>query len=68
MKILSWNVNGLPARINAVNRLVKELKPDVICLQKVRSKGASPFMKPDGLLRMDGQHGAGIVRWCKHFH
>ena len=44
MKILSWNVNGL----QAVNRLAAELQPDLICLQKVRSKGASPFIKPEG--------------------
>ncbi|MBD5194846.1 MAG: hypothetical protein HDS87_03865 [Bacteroidales bacterium] len=40
MKILSWNVNGLPARLEVVNRLVAELQPELMCFQKVRKKGA----------------------------
>lgn len=39
MKILSWNVNGVQARLEAVNRLVTELQPDLMCFQKVRKKG-----------------------------
>ena len=46
MTILSWNVNGLWARIEAMNRTAPELHSDAICLQKVWSKGASPFLKP----------------------
>lgn len=40
MKILSWNVNGVQARLEAVNRLVAEVQPDLMCFQKVRKKGA----------------------------
>lgn len=40
MKILSWNVNGLQARLDAVNRLATELQPELMCFQKVRKKGA----------------------------
>lgn len=40
MRILSWNVNGLQARPDAVNRLVAELQPELICFQKVRKKDA----------------------------
>ncbi len=40
MKILTWNVNGLQARLEAVNRLVTELQPELMCFQKVRKKGA----------------------------
>ncbi len=40
MKILSWNVNGIQARLVAVNRLVAEFQPDLMCFQKVRKKGA----------------------------
>ena len=40
MRILSWNVNGLQARLEAVNRLVAELQPELMCFQKVRKKGA----------------------------
>ncbi len=40
MRILSWNVNGMQVRIETVNQLAAELKPDILCLQKVMSKGA----------------------------
>ncbi|MDE7421440.1 MAG: endonuclease/exonuclease/phosphatase family protein [Muribaculaceae bacterium] len=40
MRILSWNVNGVQARLEAINRLVAELVPDLMCYQKVRKKGA----------------------------
>lgn len=40
MKLLSWNVNGLQARLDAVKRLVSELQPELMCLQKVRKTGA----------------------------
>lgn len=46
MKIISWNVNGLRARIEAVNRLAEEQRPDVICCQKVRTKGSSFLSVP----------------------
>ena len=39
MRILSWNVNGLLARLEAVNRLVAELLPELMCFQKVMKKG-----------------------------
>lgn len=46
MKLLNLNVNGLRARNEAMNRLAAKFQPDVICLQKVRSKGVAPFLKP----------------------
>lgn len=39
MKIISWNVNGLHSRLDAVNRLADKIQPDIMCFQKVRSKG-----------------------------
>ena len=47
MKILSWNVNGLQARLEAVNRLVADLQPDVLCFQKVRKNGGFLIQVPD---------------------
>ncbi len=40
MKILSWNVNGLGARVEAIKRLSQELRPDVMCFQKERAKNS----------------------------
>lgn len=39
MKILSWNVNGIQARLETISRLIREYEPDLLCLQKVRKKG-----------------------------
>lgn len=47
MKIISWNVNGLQARLEGVNRLVEKYKPDLMCFQKVRKKGAFLTQIPD---------------------
>lgn len=39
MKILSWNVNGVRARITkGFNDTIEELKPDIICLQEFRAR------------------------------
>ena len=38
MRILSWNVNGIQARLEAINRLVADLQLDIMCFQKVRKK------------------------------
>lgn len=40
MKIICWNVNGLQARLEGIDRLVEKYKPDLMCFQKVRKKGA----------------------------
>lgn len=38
MKILSWNVNGIRARITqGFNKAIEEMNPDIICLQEVRA-------------------------------
>lgn len=38
LRIISWNVNGIRARIDAVKRLVNIERPDILCLQEIRSK------------------------------
>lgn len=38
MKILSWNVNGIRARITqGFNKAIEEMNPDIICIQEVRA-------------------------------
>lgn len=54
MRILSWNVNGIEARNEALKRLVDEYRPDIICCQKVKTRnfgvgiipGFLPFTGP----------------------
>ncbi len=36
MKIISWNVNSIRARINLVTDLLKEEEPDFLCLQETK--------------------------------
>ncbi|MDE6021656.1 MAG: hypothetical protein K2H01_11760 [Ruminococcus sp.] len=35
---MSWNVNGVQARLEALNRFISELQPNIMCFQKVRKK------------------------------
>ncbi|MEO7240210.1 MAG: endonuclease/exonuclease/phosphatase family protein, partial [Sphingomicrobium sp.] len=37
MKIASWNVNSVRARIDIVARLLKEERPDILCLQETKA-------------------------------
>jgi exodeoxyribonuclease-3 len=37
MKIASWNINGIKARHNVLINWLKEAKPDIACLQEIKS-------------------------------
>ena len=37
MKITTWNINGVKARIESLVAYLKEAEPDVICLQEIKS-------------------------------
>lgn len=37
MKLTTWNINGVKARIEALTAYLKEAAPDVICLQEIKS-------------------------------
>lgn len=37
MKIASWNINGIKARIDNVPKWLAEASPDVVCLQEIKS-------------------------------
>ena len=43
MRIISWNVAGIKARANEIERLMQEHQPDIVCLQKTRSDKAPDF-------------------------
>ena len=46
MRIISWNVNGFRARQGAIERLVKEYEPNLLCCQKIRVGGGFIFQVP----------------------
>ena len=43
MKIATWNINGVRARIDSATAWLKDASPDVLCLQEIKSEdGAFP--------------------------
>ncbi len=36
LKIISWNINSLRIRLHLLEKLVKEVNPDIICLQETK--------------------------------
>lgn len=37
MKIVSWNINGIKARLNVVKAWLEESQPDIACFQEIKS-------------------------------
>ena len=37
MKIATWNINGIKARIDVALTWIKEANPDIVCLQEIKS-------------------------------
>jgi len=37
MKIATWNINGIKARIDTIEQWLEQAKPDVACLQEIKS-------------------------------
>jgi exodeoxyribonuclease III len=54
LKISTWNVNGIRARLDQVEDWVSREQPDVLCLQEIK---ASPDQIPMFLCEMEGY-------WC----
>jgi exodeoxyribonuclease-3 len=54
MKIATWNVNGIRARLAQVQDWIAAERPDVVCLQEIK---ASPDQIPTVLCEMEGY-------WC----
>jgi exodeoxyribonuclease-3 len=50
MEIASWNVNSIKARMHAVTAWLKSARPDVVCLQEIKTVDeAFPFMEIEAL-------------------
>lgn len=69
IKIATWNINSVRLRINLVERLLLEEKPDVLCLQEIKcvtdAFPAKAFEKAGyvhhAVLGQKGYHGVAIV-------
>ena len=38
MKIISWNVNSVRARLDNITNYIKEDKPDILLLQEIKTQ------------------------------
>ncbi len=62
MRIVTWNVNSLKARLGRVERWIRAFEPDVICLQETKlGSGAFPTLAFESLGYETLHHGQG--RW-----
>ena len=69
IKIASWNINSVRARIPIVERLLKEERPDVLCLQETKAQNdvfPADFFRRNGYKhqQLNGQrmhHGVAIL-------
>ena len=51
LKIVSWNINSVRARIDIVERFLREEAPDVLCLQETKVRNEQ---FPEGAFRQLG--------------
>ena len=50
MQIATWNVNSINARLHAVTKWLADAKPDVVCLQEIKTVDeAFPRMEIEAL-------------------
>ncbi|HSO28983.1 MAG TPA: exodeoxyribonuclease III [Candidatus Sulfomarinibacteraceae bacterium] len=62
MRIATWNVNSLKARMEAVERWLERVRPDVVLLQETKLSDADAPVMPFGMLGYElVHHGEG--RW-----
>jgi exodeoxyribonuclease III len=61
VKIATWNINGVKARLDTVLTWLAEAEPDVVCLQEIKSVNegfpASAFEEAGYCLALHGQKG-----------
>ena len=71
MRIATWNINGIKARIENLQRWLKEAAPDVVCLQEIKcADEAFPGFEIEALgynVAVHGQKGFnGVALLSKH--
>ena len=71
MQIATWNVNSINARMHAVTKWLSEAKPDVVCLQEIKTvDDAFPRMEIEALGYNIETHGQksynGVAILSKH--
>ncbi len=51
MRLISWNIDGIKAHFEALQTLINEYSPEIICLQKVKDIKDSPEFEISGYKR-----------------
>ncbi len=71
MRIATWNINGIKARLGVVEHWLKEVGPDIVCLQEIKSVDEGfprePFEALGYNVETHGQKGFnGVALLSKH--
>lgn len=64
MKIISWNIAGIKSHGNEIEKLVLQHQPEIICLQKTRSK-AAPMIDGYSCLCDCANQWSGVATYCR---
>jgi len=64
MRVVTWNINSVRLRIGTLERVVKTLRPDVVCLQE--TKAIDELFPMDGVRAMGFEHA--IIRGMKGYN
>ena len=60
MRIVTWNVNSLRARLERVEEWIREVQPDVVCMQETKlADDAFPALTFEALGYQSAHHGQG---------
>lgn len=64
MKIISWNIAGIKKRRAEIDDLVQKYQPDILCVQKTRSKEAQAIKGYNCLCDCANQW-SGVATYCR---
>lgn len=64
IKLVSWNVNSVRARLPLLKRLIREVSPDVLCLQEIKVENAC---FPQSFF-LDAGYSHAVIRGQKGYH
>ncbi len=67
MKIISWNVNGIQSRLDAINQLVEKYQPELMCFSEGTEERSLSYAdsRLHGLAR---NYGGRSIRRSEHIY
>ncbi|MDE6368529.1 MAG: endonuclease/exonuclease/phosphatase family protein [Muribaculaceae bacterium] len=67
MRLISWNIDGIKAHFETLKKLIDDLSPEIICLQKVKEVKDSSEFELDGYKReCNSRPYAGVITYVKN--